>query len=335
MERDQLVAKIFEVDDTTFDALALAVFRYQVVYNKVYAQYCSLVGCCPENVGRVEEIPFLPVSFFKTHQVVSCQRLPQQVFYSSRTTGQQPSCHYVHDLTLYQRSILGSFRRYVGDPASMVILALLPSYLEQPASSLVYMVDFLIQCSGHAASGFYRYNYKELHEQLKVHDRGNRPVLLLGVTFALLEFARRHPIRLSNTSIMETGGMKGRGREISREELYDCLQKAFGVHTIASEYGMTELLSQAYARSHGVFSCPPWMRVLVRDVSDPFFVKKSNGSGAINIIDLANVDSCSFIATDDQGTVFDDGQFVLGGRLEHSEMRGCTLMWDDQGEKAG
>ncbi len=335
MERDQLVAKIFEVDDSTFDALALAVFHYQTVHNQVYAQYCSLVGCRPEKVGRVEEIPFLPVAFFKTHRVVSNDRPPQQVFSSSRTTGQQPSCHYVHDVALYQRSILGSFRQFVGDPASMVILALLPSYLEQPASSLVYMVDFLIKCSGHAASGFYRHNYKELYEQLKLLDRGKHPVLLLGVTFALLEFADRYPIHLSNTCIMETGGMKGRGREVSREELHYRLQKAFGVPAIASEYGMTELLSQAYARSHGLFACPPWMRVLVRDVSDPFFVHRSNGTGAINIIDLANVDSCSFIATDDRGTVFDNGQFVLHGRLEHSELRGCTLMWHDQEEEVG
>jgi phenylacetate-coenzyme A ligase PaaK-like adenylate-forming protein len=310
-----------------FNALALDVFRLQAAENRVYGRYLSLLGIRPETISRVEEIPFLPIGLFKSERIITGNKEPELVFRSSGTTGQQPSVHYVVSAGLCRESALNAFTQFYGNPEDICILALLPSYLERNDSSLVYMMDHLVTLSRHPDSGFWLNDYPGLTEKLKQRVSDRYPTLLLGVSFALLDLAEQHPVGLSeNITVMETGGMKGRRKEMVREELHHALQTAFNVRTVHSEYGMTELLSQAYSTGSGKFNTPPWMKVLVRDLYDPFTLLPAGRSGGINIIDLANLYSCSFIATEDTGKVMEDGSFEITGRSDHSEVRGCNLM---------
>ena len=274
----------------------------------------------------IEQIPFLPIKFFKSHQVITGDNSPEIVFNSSGTTGQLTSKHYVANTSVYKTSFLKTFEQFYGSPEDYCILALLPSYLEREGSSLVYMVHDLIVKSGHPDSGFYLHEHGKLAQKLKELDSKGVKILLIGVSFALLDLVSNYSFSLKNTIIMETGGMKGRKKEMIREELHGILKAGFGVGEIHSEYGMTELLSQAYSLGKGSFECPPWMRVLIRDPEDPLTLLPDGKSGGVNIIDLANLHSCSFIATQDLGKLYPDGSFEILGRFDHSDLRGCNLM---------
>lgn len=319
--------KIFSIqDDEQFARLALEMFRFQHQHNDVYRQWCNALGIEGRRVHSPEEIPFLPIGFFKSHRVVSFSGQPVMEFRSSGTTGSIQSRHLVAHPHIYEKSFLECFRFFYGEPSDYCILALLPAYLEREGSSLVYMAAKLIELSQHPLSGFYLDQADELISCLEKLMMQGQKVLLLGVSFALLDLAEKHPIRLDNTIIMETGGMKGRRRELVRQELHQLLGQAFGQQHIHSEYGMTELFSQAYSRGDGIFFTPPWMRVVLRDSSDPLSLLDTRRSGGINVIDLANVDSCSFIATEDLGKLHPGGGFEVLGRFDHSDTRGCNLM---------
>lgn len=320
------VQKIFSCKPAEFTPLALEVFRYQYQQNKTYHTFCNHLGVVPEQVRTLEEIPFLPIQFFKSHQVQTGSFKPEIVFSSSGTTGQVPSTHFVAQTAVYEASFLKAFEHYYGSPEDYCILALLPSYLEREGSSLVYMVDELIKRSGHPESGFYLHEYDVLASKLKALDSGGSKVLLIGVSFALLDLVQEYSFELNHTIVMETGGMKGRKKEMIRTELHAILQKGFGVERIHSEYGMTELLSQAYSSGHGQFECPPWMKILIRDPEDPLSLLPTGKTGGVNIVDLANVYSCSFIATQDLGKLLPAGGFEILGRFDHSDLRGCNLM---------
>lgn len=309
-----------------FEQQAIAVFRHQFEQNAVYRSFCDLLYIHPADVTSVEEIPFLPIQFFKTHSVVSCNKEPEIVFSSSGTTGLTTSKHNVIDVSWYEASFTQAFQKFYGDISQYTVLALLPSYLEREGSSLIYMVDRWIQSSNKAQSGFYLNDLNGLATTLKALDSQGEKVLLIGVSFALLDLVEQESFSLSNTIIMETGGMKGRRKELIRDELHSILKKGFGVSTIHSEYGMTELLSQAYSLGDGLFTCPPWMKILARDTEDPFQILQNSKTGGLNIIDLANYNSCSFIATQDLGKVYLDGSFEVLGRFDHSDIRGCNLM---------
>lgn len=313
-----------------FEETALQLFRYQYGHNSLYRQYCDALHIDVKAVKQLTQIPFLPVSFFKTHRIItiaddSILPYPQLVFESSGTTGESTSRHYVTDAKIYERSLLQGFREFYGAPGEYAILALLPSYLERKNASLVHMAKTLMEQSGHPDNGFYINEWDKLQNVLKKLGQEKQKVLLLGVTFALLDFADAYPMRLTNTIVMETGGMKGRRAELTRTEVHDILKTQWQLQNIHSEYGMTELLSQAYATTGGIFKCTATMRVFVRDINDPLDVKTS-GQGCINIIDLANVNSCSFIATEDIGNLSEDGSFEVLGRMDHSALRGCSLM---------
>lgn len=320
--------RIFSLDsEAGFEAMALELYRFQFNNNPVYGTYCRHLKKSPERMSGPLDIPFLPLSFFKTHRVVSTQGDPQVVFESSGTTRTaSPSKHYVGDIGLYKESFIKGFTRFYGPLEDYCILALLPSYLEREGSSLVFMVDEMISRSGHPHSGFYLKDLKGLQSRLIDLEAKGTKTLLIGVSFALLDLAQAHPMTLEHTVIMETGGMKGRRREMVREELHQILMAAFKVPRVHSEYGMTELLSQAYSKGEGRFACPPWMKVLVRDPEDPLSLQASGRTGGLNIIDLANVGSCSFLATQDLGKVLPDGRFEVLGRFDHSDIRGCNLM---------
>jgi phenylacetate-coenzyme A ligase PaaK-like adenylate-forming protein len=318
--------RIFSVNENSFDLLALDVFRYQFSANPVYAAFCNGINRNPANVNSVAQIPFLPVEVFKSHDVYAASRKPGTVFTSSGTTGMITSRHPVADLSLYEESFLRGFRLFYGEPSGLVILALLPSYLEREGSSLVYMADRLIRESGRRESGFYLHDYEALAGTLKALEAAKQKTILLGVTYALLDLAEKFPVKLEHTVIMETGGMKGKRKEMIREELHGILTNAFGVKTIHSEYGMTELLSQAYSSGEGIFHCPPWMKILIREMNDPFSFAGKGQTGGVNIIDLANLYSCSFIATSDLGKQYEDGSFEILGRFDFSDVRGCNLM---------
>jgi phenylacetate-coenzyme A ligase PaaK-like adenylate-forming protein len=311
---------------TDFRSVALEVFHFQYGQNTVYRKFVDSLGVKPSLVKTYKEIPFLPIEFFKTHPVVCGSFEPEAVFESSGTTGMTTSRHYVKKLLLYEKSLLEGFRLFFGHPEETVFLALLPSYLERTGSSLVHMADRLIRLSGRPESGFYLHNYRQLAQRLAVLQRQKVKVILLGVTYALLDLAEQYPMDFPGLIVMETGGMKGKRREMVREELHGILQKAFGVQNIYSEYGMTELLSQAYSRGKGLFSTPPWMKVLIRDVNDPLSYVAKGKSGGINVIDLANLYSCSFIATQDLGKLHSQGQFEVLGRFDNSDVRGCNLL---------
>jgi phenylacetate-coenzyme A ligase PaaK-like adenylate-forming protein len=318
--------EILHATPGTFDGIALSVFQHQYLNNPIYNAYCKALGKSPSQVTEVRDIPFLPISFFKTHQVVS-GNLPKDCLYfeSSGTTGSINSRHYVKDVDLYNRSLLQGFELFYGKPNQYAVLALLPSYLERNNASLVHMVRTLMQHSGHEANGFYKDDWISLHSKMQQLEQQGQKALLVGVTFALIDFAEQHPSRLENTIVMETGGMKGRKEEWTRSRVHQLLQQQLGLATIHSEYGMTELLSQAYSNGGGIYTCTNTMRVLVRDINDPLSAERI-GAGCINVIDLANVHSCSFLATEDVGKVHENGTFEIIGRLDHSALRGCSLM---------
>lgn len=310
----------------TFDQIAMYRYRDQYAHVAVYQEFCDHLGRTPERVLAVSQIPYLPISFFKTHQVLRAGADTSHYFTSSATTGMVPSKHYVPRLDVYEKSFRQGWELFYGPVENYCVLALLPSYLERTGSSLVYMAQDMIQRSGHPKSGFYLDQFKELSETLLALEASQTPTLLLGVTFALLDFSAQYPMALKHTIVMETGGMKGRGREMIREEVHQKLSEAWGGAAIHSEYGMTELLSQAYSLGGGVFSCPPWMRVNIRDTEDPLTRLPEGQSGGIDIIDLANADSCSFISTQDLGRATGPGQFKVLGRFDHAEIRGCNLL---------
>lgn len=343
--------KIFSVSASGFRSVALEIFRFQCQNNPVYSAFISALRINPAEVDFVEKIPFLPISFFKTHAVKTGEFNDGIIFESSGTTQSVRSLHYVKDAGLYKKSFIRGFEEKYGPAKDWCIIGLLPSYLERKTSSLVYMVNELVNRSGHPQGGFYLNEFEKLSAVLEELEARKQKTILLGVTFALLDFAKRFPMPLRHTIIMETGGMKGRGEEMTRVEVHTILKNAFAINEIHSEYGMTELLSQAYSHGDGLFRCPAWMKVLIRDEEDPMNVRSFVGSsksgvqsqepgyqltthdsrltaitGAINIIDLANIYSCSFIATDDVGKLNADGSFEVLGRMDGSDLRGCGLM---------
>lgn len=323
------VNKIFEIEQSSeFEALCMEAFQFQVLYNPVYRRFCELIGITIKSrVNQVHQIPFLPVELFRTHKVIIENFEPEFIFKSSGTTGDLQSSHFVGDLTLYDQSLLRGFMRQYGKPSGYCFLALLPSYLERSDSSLVYMLQKLMQHSGHPDNGFYLYDHETLAKSIEKLIAAAQPTILIGVSYALLDFSAKYPFSLpGNFLVMETGGMKGRGMELVRQELHQLLCSRFGVDSIHSEYGMTELLSQAYARQNGIYSCPPWMRVEIRDMNDPFQFTGFNKTGGINVIDLANIYSCPFIETQDLGRKHENGTFEVLGRFDHSQIRGCNIM---------
>lgn len=318
---------IFSIkSNAEFNALALDIFKFQFENNTVYRSFCDLLYKHPADVRHVEDIPFLPIQFFKSHEVVSTQESIKKPFTSSGTTGSVSSKHLVTDLSLYEKSYAKAFQHFYGNIEDFVILALLPSYLERDGSSLIYMVNDLINKSKHPESGFYLNNHKDLASAINKLEAKQQRTILIGVSFALLDLIEQFQFTLEHTIVMETGGMKGKRKEIIRKELHNILKSGFGVNQIHSEYGMTELLSQAYSKGNGVFECPPWMKILTRDTEDALTIQNFNKTGGINVIDLANINSCSFIATQDLGKVYENGQFEIIGRFDNSDIRGCNLM---------
>jgi hypothetical protein len=323
-----LPEEIFSVaDNQSFDRLALEIFRFQAHECPVYSQYIKLLGTDLQDVDSIIKIPFLPVSFFRDHLVLSGGGEPEKIFLSSGTTGMRQSRHTVKSLALYDESLTRIFGRFYGDPSQYAIMGLLPSYLEREGSSLIYMVKKLIDLSGNTNGGFFLNDFDALLKAVGEARRAKLKILLFGVTFALLDLAEKHPCDLSDVIIMETGGMKGRRHEMVREELHGILKTAFNVRSVHSEYGMTELLSQSYSKGDGLFNTPPWMKVLIRDSYDPSsHTTEASTSGGISIIDLANIWSCSFIATSDIGVINDRDSFEVLGRFDNSDIRGCSLM---------
>ncbi len=309
-----------------FDKLALKIFRYQFENQPTYQQFCSLLKRTPDVVKTVEQIPFLPISFFKSHHIITNDCEPEIVFSSSGTTQTGQSKHPVAKVDIYRESFLQAFQLQYGNPEDYIILALLPSYQERQDSSLIFMVNELMARSQQPESGYYLNRNQELIENLLAYDRSGKNVLLIGVTYALLDLIETQTFRLENTIIMETGGMKGRRKELVKSELHELLCTGFGVSNIHSEYGMTELLSQAYSLGQGIFECPPWMEVHIREVQDPLQLVPNGRTGGINVIDLANVYSCSFIATQDLGKKFENGSFEVLGRFDNADIRGCNLL---------
>lgn len=319
--------EIFQIQsDQEFNDISLRIFRYQYLNNTVYRDYIDALGFPVKTISHFSQVPFLPIEFFKTHRV-SCSGSTKAdiVFTSSGTTGLEKSNHFISDIRLYEESFTSCFKLFFDEPDQYLIIALLPSYLEQQNSSLVYMADKLIKSTGHPQSGFYLKHGAKLQ---KVIEHADRKVILLGVTYALLDYAEGHPFEKPDLVIMETGGMKGRRKEIIREEVHQILCSAFHVPAIYSEYGMTELLSQAYSLGSGLFCTPPWMKVLARDPNDPLSLVGTGKTGGLNIIDLANLHSCSFIATQDLGKIRSDGCFEVLGRFDMSDIRGCNLMME-------
>jgi hypothetical protein len=315
----------FSIDsDAVFTEAAMAIFRYQANHCDIYRRYLQAIKVAPNSIQHLDHIPYLPISFFKTHRVVTADFTPEIIFTSSGTTGMNTSRHEVRSLGVYRTAFQRAFELQYGSPAHYVIYALLPSYLEREGSSLILMAEELI-AQAQPGSGFFLKHHEELQSLLLANAKAGKKNLLLGVTFALLDFAEAMPTSLPNTIIMETGGMKGRRKELIREEVHRILKQAFGVSQIHSEYGMTELLSQAYSQGDGIFRCPPWMHVSVRDVQDPLN-NFPTGKGGLNIIDLANIDSCAFTATQDLGIVHTDGSFEVTGRFDHADVRGCNLL---------
>lgn len=331
-----IINNIFSVNPETFSETAKNIFHFQYNNNEVYRNWCSFILNKQDLKVQNQKVsatnkelqfipPFLPISFFKTQTVVTTTFEPEAIFESSGTTQTINSQHLVKELSIYKESFLKAFKIFYGDIEDWCIIGLLPSYLERNNSSLIVMVDELIKVSKQADSGFYLNNYEELNKVLLRLEARNQKTLLIGVTFALLDFSEKFPMKLTHTIIMETGGMKGRRKELTRAEVHGIITNGLGVEKVHSEYGMTELLSQAYSLGDGLFICPPWMKVVIRDEDDPLTIR-SHGRGVLNVIDLANIYSCSFIATDDIGIVNEDGSFEVIGRLDNSDIRGCSLM---------
>ncbi|MCF6349135.1 MAG: acyl transferase [Flavobacteriaceae bacterium] len=323
------INKLFSIQTSTnFEKFALVVFKHQARNNLVYRQFLSHLNIDINAIKTIDKIPFLPIQFFKSHKIISNTNSIEQVFSSSGTTGSLTSKHYVTDISIYEKSYITAFEHFYGNVKGYTILALLPSYLEREGSSLIYMVDDLIKKSNKPKNGFYLDNLSELKKTLIDLDTSGEKVLLIGVSFALLDLVEKYQFELKNTIIMETGGMKGRRKELIRAELHNKLKKGFGVTDIHSEYGMTELLSQVYSTGNGVFKTPPWMKILIRDTEDALQLLPHKKTGGINIIDLANINSCSFIATQDLGKTYNDGTFEVLGRFDHSDIRGCNLLFN-------
>jgi len=322
-----LLPDIFSIQtEGDFVQAALQTFGYQYQHNQVYQRFCTLLGRTPDKVRQLTDIPFLPIEFFKSEAVYCGNKRPTTVFTSSGTTGSQTSRHYVKDLEVYQQSFRQGFADFYGNIEEYTVLALLPSYLERTGSSLITMVADLIERSGSADSGFYLNEYDLLAEKLTSLDRSGRKVLLIGVSFALLDLVEKYRFQLKNTIVMETGGMKGRRKELIREELHAILCEGFGVEYIHSEYGMTELLSQAYSAGSGLYESVRWLKVLIRDTNDALSYQRPLKTGGINLIDLANIHSCSFIATQDLGRLHPNGKFEVLGRFDNADIRGCNLL---------
>jgi phenylacetate-coenzyme A ligase PaaK-like adenylate-forming protein len=319
--------QVFSIsNEQQFNDVALQIFSYQAKNCAVYHDFIEGLNINAANVHTIQQIPFLPIEFFKSHTVISSNADIEVTFTSSGTTGMITSSHYVTDVDWYTESFRSAFSLFYGDIKDCTILALLPSYLEREGSSLIYMADDLIKQSNNPDSGFFLYNHAELYYQLEKQQQSQKPTLLIGVTFALLDFIESYKINFPELIVMETGGMKGRRKEMIREELHEQLCNGFGVNAIHSEYGMTELLSQAYSNGNGIFNCPPWMKIATRDTNDPMSMLGDEKAGGINIIDLANINSCSFIATQDLGKVYADNSFEVLGRFDNSDIRGCNLL---------
>jgi phenylacetate-coenzyme A ligase PaaK-like adenylate-forming protein len=328
MTRENLKKAVLNINSQNFDATALAIFQYQYQYNVIYKQFVDLLKINPQSINVVEKIPFLPISFFKNFEIKTGDWQPEIVFSSSGTTGQITSQHFVRDLDLYQKITEQGFEYFYENIGNYSVLALLPAYLERQGSSLVYMANHFISLSKQKNSNFFLYNYDALIRELKRNQKQNIPTLLLGVSFALWDLAEQFPTDLSNIIIMETGGMKGRRKEVTRQELHGIFTNAFQTQHIHSEYGMTELLSQGYSKGNGIFYSTPTMKIFTREITDPLSMQKNGKIGGINIIDLANLDSCSFIATDDLGRIYDNYSFEILGRFDNSDIRGCNLLLD-------
>ncbi len=325
-ERAELLPLLADLDERRFETAANAVFRYQAAHNPLYAKFLKLLHRPPSPAASLSAIPFLPIQFFKTQAIKTGDWEPENVFTSSSTTGQTPSRHLVRDAHFYLENARRGFAQFYGEPSEWCVLALLPSYLEREGSSLVAMADYFIRISKYPESGFFLNDFEKLRDVLIFCKSKGYKTILLGVSFALLDFAERHPLDLSGIMLMETGGMKGRRRELTRPELHQILRAAFNLEEVHSEYGMTELFSQAYAQGGSLFAPAPTMRVLATEINDPFCPAAPGRTGVLNIIDLANLDTCSFIQTEDVGRVYPDGRFEVLGRLDVAEMRGCNLM---------
>jgi hypothetical protein len=325
-----LLKNFDSISTKNFTETALDVFNFQYRQNPVYNQFCNAIHIDSTKIDDISNIPFLPIDFFKTHTITTTPFESAIIFESSGTTKTTNSKHSVKDISIYQQSFTTAFNLFYGSTTDWCILALLPSYLERNNSSLVMMADALIAESRHQKSGFYLNNLEQLRNTLIELENQKQKTLLIGVTFALLDFAEQYPMHLHYTTIMETGGMKGRRQEITRQEVHYILCNNFNVNKIHSEYGMTELLSQAYSKGDGIFNCPPWMKILIREDDDPLSVRAADKhhttAGAVNVIDLANIYSCSFIATDDAGKLYPDESFEILGRLDNSDIRGCSLL---------
>lgn len=313
-------------DDIAFEKAALEIFYHQAKNCTVYNQYIHHLRIKPDEIISYREIPFLPIAFFKSHEVLSTVATPEIVFSSSGTTGQTQSKHLVSDVKIYEQSFNLAFERFYGSIKDTCLLALLPSYLERDGSSLIYMVDSLLKQSEHPKSGYFLHDLEQLYQTLKDLQSAGQKTILIGVTYALLDFVEQFELNFPELIVMETGGMKGKRKELVREELHQLLCNGFGVSKIHSEYGMTELLSQAYSAGDGIFNCPPWMKILLRDTYDPLALVGKKQTGGINVIDLANLNSCSFIATQDLGKLYNDGSFEVLGRFDNADIRGCNLL---------
>ncbi len=319
--------KIFSISNQLeFEKLTLDIFHYQAENNAVYQEYLSHLKKNPNQISRIEDIAFLPIEFFKSHKVVSTNKATQAVFTSSGTSGNGTSKHFVTDVSLYEKSFKKTFAHFYGNVTDYCVLALLPSYLEREGSSLIYMVKHLIKDSKHPKSGFYLHNHNDLISCVEELQKSKQKILLFGVSFALLDLAEKHRLNAENLLIMETGGMKGKRQEMTRNVLHKQLCSQLGVRQIHSEYGMTELLSQAYSKGNALFETPPWMKIMIRELYDPFGIEQNGRTGGVNIIDLANVHSCSFIETQDLGRLHHDGSFEILGRFDHADIRGCNLL---------
>lgn len=312
--------------EASFNASALAVFKHQFEHNSVYRSFCDLLYKHPSEVKTVQQIPFLPIQFFKSHTIVSNSKSAEATFTSSGTTGSIVSKHFVSDLEIYKQSFRRGFKSFYGAIEEYTVLALLPSYLEREGSSLVYMANDMIEQSKQPESGFYLHDLEALKNTLLRLEAKGEKTLLIGVSYALLDLIESHSFNLKHTIVMETGGMKGQRKELVKSELHSILRHGFGIDKIHSEYGMTELLSQAYSKGDGVFEMPSWMKILTRDPEDALSIQPIGKSGGVNVIDLANINSCAFIATQDLGKIHFNGSFEILGRFDESDIRGCNLM---------
>ncbi len=326
--KPEITSRIFNIREKgDFLDTTLEIFKYQARNNPVYKLFLNLLGSKYKHPEHPIDIPFLPVGFFRNHKILTGNKPVERIFQSSGTTGISASRHFITDLKLYEKSFSSAFNLFYGDPADYIIYALLPSYNHRRNSSLVYMVNYLIQKTKNSLSLFYKNDYDEFLKRIEEGKAQGGKILMIGVSYALLDLAEACNPDFSGIVVMETGGMKGRRKELIRSELHSLLKKKFNLEEIHSEYGMTELLSQAYSKGKGIFRCPPWMKILIRDPQDPLCVTTKPGrNGGINIIDLANINSCSFIATDDIGKLYENGSFEVLGRLDNSDIRGCNLL---------